>query len=45
VIAPDGEVTRFRPKVKPDAPEVIAAIERGLSRAKAPSRSETSAKN
>jgi hypothetical protein len=38
-------VTRFRPKVKPDAPEVIAAIERGLSRAKAPSGSETSAKN
>jgi len=32
VISPDGEVSRFRPKVKPNAPEVIAAIERGLSR-------------
>ena len=31
VISPDGEVSRFRPKVQPDAPEVIAAIERGLS--------------
>jgi glutathione peroxidase len=34
VIAPDGEVTRFRSKTKPDAPEVVAAIERGLDRAK-----------
>ena len=32
VISPDGEVSRFRPKVQPDAPEVVAAIERGLSR-------------
>lgn len=32
VISPDGEVSRFRPKIQPDAPEVIAAIERGLSR-------------
>ena len=32
VISPDGEVSRFRPKVQPDAPQVIAAIERGLSR-------------
>jgi len=32
VIAPDGEVSRFRSKVQPDAPEVVAAIERGLSR-------------
>jgi glutathione peroxidase len=31
VISPDGEVSRFRPKVQPDAPEVVAAIERGLS--------------
>lgn len=31
VIAPDGTVSRFRPKVHPDAPEVIAAIERGLA--------------
>lgn len=33
VISPDGEVTRFRPKVQPDAPDVVAAIERGLARA------------
>ena len=32
VIAPDGEVSRFRPTVQPDAPEVVAAIERGLAR-------------
>jgi glutathione peroxidase len=31
VISPDGEVSRFRPKVQPDAPEVVAAIERGLA--------------
>ncbi|GHF10347.1 glutathione peroxidase [Pseudolysinimonas yzui] len=30
VISPSGEVSRFRPKVQPDAPEVVAAIERGL---------------
>jgi glutathione peroxidase len=44
VISPDGEVSRFRPKVQPDAPEVIAAIERGLSRAKGSANSEASAK-
>jgi glutathione peroxidase len=32
VISPDGEVSRFRSKVQPDAPEIIAAIDRGLSR-------------
>lgn len=31
VISPSGEVSRFRPKVQPDAPEVVAAIERGLA--------------
>lgn len=31
VIAPDGTVSRFRPKTQPDAPEVIAAIEHGLA--------------
>lgn len=31
LIAPDGTVTRFRPPVKPDAPEVIAAIEAALA--------------
>jgi len=36
VIAPDGTVSRFRPKVQPDAPEVIAAIERGLARSASP---------
>lgn len=30
LLAPDGTVTRFRPKTVPDAPEVIAAIERAL---------------
>jgi glutathione peroxidase len=30
LVAPDGTVTRFRPTVKPDAPEVIAAIEAAL---------------
>jgi len=30
VIAPDGSVSRFRPQTKPDAPEVIEAIERAL---------------
>lgn len=27
VVAPDGRVRRFRPRVRPDAPEVVAAIE------------------
>lgn len=31
VIAPDGTVSRFRPATLPDAPEVVAAIENGLS--------------
>ncbi len=31
VIAPDGTVSRFRPKTLPDAPEVVEAIERGLA--------------
>ena len=31
VIGPDDTITRFRPKVKPDDPAVIAAIEKGLS--------------
>lgn len=30
VISPDGEVSRFSPRTKPDAPEVIAAIEKAL---------------
>jgi glutathione peroxidase len=30
VIAPDGEVRRFRPKTLPDAPEVLAFIEEKL---------------
>ncbi len=33
VIAPDGTVTRFSPKTKPDAPEVVAAIEAGIASA------------
>lgn len=30
LIAPDGTVTRFRPRTEPDAPEVVAAIEAAL---------------
>ncbi|WP_420363090.1 glutathione peroxidase [Curtobacterium aetherium] len=30
LVAPDGSVTRFRPTTKPDAPEVVAAIEAAL---------------
>ena len=31
LVSPDGEVVaRFRPKVEPDAPEVVAAIEANL---------------
>lgn len=35
VVHPDDEVARFRPKVQPDAPEVIEAIERGLAKVSA----------
>jgi hypothetical protein len=32
-VSADGErITRFNPQVKPDAPEVIAEIERSLPR-------------
>ena len=30
LVAPDGSVTRFRPLVAPDDPELVAAIERAL---------------
>ena len=30
LIAPDGTVTRFRPRTVPDAPEVVDAIEKAL---------------
>jgi glutathione peroxidase len=30
LVAPDGTVTRFRPTTKPDAPEVVRAIEAAL---------------
>jgi glutathione peroxidase len=30
LIAPDGAVTRFRPRTEPDAPEVVAAVEAAL---------------
>lgn len=30
LVAPSGEVSRFRPSTTPDAPEVVAAIERAL---------------
>jgi glutathione peroxidase len=32
LIGPDGTVTRFRPKQKPDAPEIVDAIEAALTR-------------
>jgi len=32
LIAPDGTVTRFRPKVQPDDPAVIEAVEKALPR-------------
>lgn len=32
LLTPDGEVRRFRPQVKPDAPEVVEAIEAALPR-------------
>ncbi|HWD62290.1 MAG TPA: glutathione peroxidase [Humibacter sp.] len=35
LLAPDGEVVRFRPRVEPDAPEVIDAIEAALPAAAA----------
>ena len=35
IIQPGGEVQRFRPTTQPDAPEVIAAIERGLAERRA----------
>lgn len=31
LLLPDGTVKRFRPTTKPDAPEVVAAIESGLA--------------
>lgn len=30
VITPDGDVHRFRPKTEPDAPEIVALIEKSL---------------
>jgi len=30
VVTPDGEVSRFRPTVQPDAPEIVELIERSL---------------
>ena len=35
LLTPDGEVVRFRPRVEPDAPEVIEAIEAALPAAAA----------
>ena len=32
LVLPDGSVTRFRPKQKPDAPEIVEAIEAALTR-------------
>ncbi|MEV3988322.1 glutathione peroxidase [Streptomyces sp. NPDC049837] len=31
LIAPGGEVTRFRPRTEPEAPELVAAVEASLS--------------
>ncbi len=33
LVLPDGSVRRFRPRTKPDAPEVVAAIEESLAAA------------
>lgn len=33
LVTPDGAVQRFRPKQKPDAPEIVSAIEAGLASA------------
>ena len=33
LVTADGSVQRFRPKQKPDAPEIVAAIEAGLTAA------------
>lgn len=30
LVAPDGQVTRFRPKVQPEDPAIVAAIEKSL---------------
>jgi glutathione peroxidase len=32
LVLPDGQVKRFRPKQKPDAPEIVSAIEDALPR-------------
>lgn len=32
LVLPDGDVLRFRPKQKPDAPEIVSAIEAALTR-------------
>lgn len=32
LVGPDGSVTRFRPKQKPDSPEIVSAIESALAR-------------
>lgn len=31
LVLPNGEIQRFRPKTKPDAPEIVSAIEKALS--------------
>jgi glutathione peroxidase len=31
LVLPNGEIKRFRPKTKPDAPEIVAEIEKALS--------------
>ena len=30
LVLPDGDVLRFRPKQKPDSPEIVEAIENAL---------------
>ncbi|MGB4134986.1 MAG: glutathione peroxidase [Microbacterium sp.] len=32
LVSPDGSVQRFRPKQRPDSPEIVAAIEQALTR-------------
>ena len=41
LVAPDGSVSRFRPRTEPDAPEVIEAIEKALPAASTQDAAET----
>jgi len=40
IVTPAGQVHRFRPKVEPDAPEIVAVIEASLAPVSAPSAAQ-----